>query len=164
VSGLICLFIVLIFIIIAENEPVEPVIVEQNSSESSSSTTPNLSGNSSDTAEKSAIMQIKAIFATLLRSVSSEERRKLVKLCVNKEEREYTLADDIMASNARRHLFLLKGVEKKDLYWYDEFAALMSTNKMYLSMCCMSNGDVMLSVFMTRYDFVLYAIIIPYLT
>jgi hypothetical protein len=53
-------------------------------------------------------------------------------------------------SGARRHLFVLKGVDRKDLYWYEEYAAYLSRNKFYVSMSVMSNGDMLLSILMTR--------------
>ena len=96
-------------------------------------------------------LQIKAILSTLLRSTAKDGRRVFAKLQVNDEDREYTLADDVILSNARRHLFFLKDIKPRDLYWYEEYAALMTNQKLYLSMCSLSNGDILLAVFMTRY-------------
>lgn len=65
-----------------------------------------------------------------------------------------TPMDFIHCSNAltgaRRHLFVLKNVHVDDLYWYEEYAAYLSRQKFYVGMSLMSNGDVLLSVLMTR--------------
>jgi hypothetical protein len=53
-------------------------------------------------------------------------------------------------TGARRHLFVLKDVNHEDLYWYEEYAAYLSRNKFYVSMCKMTNGDVLLAIMMTR--------------
>jgi hypothetical protein len=147
--------VVLIYIFLAANEINEDD--KSNFDEPPQNTTGDTATNQAGEEQGTSVeqqydvhLQVKAILSTLLRQSNNSDRRTSARLRVNNEDREFTLADDVINSNSRRHLFLLNGVKPAELYWYSEYAAMFTSKQMLLSMCAMSNGDVMLSVYMTR--------------
>jgi hypothetical protein len=96
---------------------------------------------------KQTCSQVHALFHAICERHASEGNTAT--LVLRNQPREYALVSPAV-TGAHRHLFILKNVHMDDLYWYEEYAAYLSRNKFYVSMSKMTNGDVLLRIFMTR--------------
>lgn len=132
------------------SERVQPLDGNQSSGESSSSEEEDESNVDQQDPlyiQRKHCRNVKAMLRTL---AGKGMANKTVTCSIAGDERLYQLYEELHVTNTRRHLFLQKDVEQEDLYWYDEFAALLTRNKFYISMCAMTNGDIVLDIFTTR--------------
>jgi hypothetical protein len=55
-----------------------------------------------------------------------------------------------VSSMTRTHHFNVKGRISEELYWYQQYAAILTPSHAYLEFCALSNGDVCVGVWETR--------------
>lgn len=90
--------------------------------------------------------QVQGMFRVLL-AVGDVDH---IALTINGDTGLYYRMDDAIASQAQTYHFIVGEREREKLYWYTEYACIMTNYNIYLEMCGLSNGDVILAVWETR--------------
>jgi hypothetical protein len=84
-------------------------------------------------------------------------------IVINGKENHYykdESAQNGVTAMPRTHHFLVQGYEPKKLFWYEQYAALMTPSHAYFEFCALSNGDVCVGVWETRCNRPFHAILI----
>jgi hypothetical protein len=90
--------------------------------------------------------QVQGMFRVLLAMGDVDH----ISLTINGETGLYYRQDDAISSQAQTYHFIVGEREREKLYWYTEYACIMTNYNIYVEMCGMSNGDVILAVWETR--------------
>lgn len=84
-----------------------------------------------------------------------------VAITINGVEDMYLREDDVIASpKPKTFHFIAKDRTREVLYWYTEYACIMTVYNIYLEWCLLSDGRVIVGVWETRCDFPFVAILV----
>jgi hypothetical protein len=84
-------------------------------------------------------------------------------ISINGKENNYYMdesAQNGVTTMPRTHHFHVQGREPKKLYWFEQYAALMTPSHAYFEFCALSNGDVCVGVWETRCNRPFHAMLI----
>jgi hypothetical protein len=90
--------------------------------------------------------QVQGMFRVLLAMGDVDH----ISLTINGETGLYYRQDDAITSQAQTYHFIVAEREREQFYWYTEYACIITNYNIYVKMCGMSNGDVILAVWETR--------------
>lgn len=95
-----------------------------------------------------------AILRGMLNVLIRAEIGKSISIVINGEKRQFykSLKDVATRKMPGTHCFLLKDTERLDLYWFDVFAGIMTSQNLYVEFCSLSDGRVVVGVWLTRCD------------
>jgi hypothetical protein len=74
-------------------------------------------------------------------------------ITINGKEFEFYVDESVqngVSSMPLTHHYLVRGRESHRLYWFEQFAAIMTPTHVYFEFCGLSNGDVCVGVWETR--------------
>lgn len=91
--------------------------------------------------------QLQGMFRVLL---ASDGKTDGVTITINDETALYYRDDEVAAIQPQTFHFNVKDRKREKLYWFTEYAAIMTSYNLYVEYCGMSNGDIILGVWETR--------------
>jgi hypothetical protein len=93
--------------------------------------------------------QLKGVLRTLLTLPEGE----WLTITINRQEyqfcRDESGTNGVSAMSRTSH-FIVRGRVSHKLYWYQQFAAILTPSQVYVEFCALSNGDVCVGVWETR--------------
>ena len=82
--------------------------------------------------------------------VTSLDEDDFISVHINDKDMKLKRCDLAASIQPGTRHFTCVGVERKKLYWYTEYAAVMTSQNMYVENCMLSSGDVIAGVWETR--------------
>ena len=86
----------------------------------------------------------------LLFGISSPDNTDPVSIVINQETVAFLRVDDPLSPNRRTFHFKAVGRKREVLYWYTEYAAILTTANVYVDRCKLSTGDIIAGLWETR--------------
>jgi hypothetical protein len=92
--------------------------------------------------------------------VSSTDEDDFISITINDNVTKIKRCDPPASVQPGTKHFAAVGKERKKLYWYTEFAMIMTSKNLYAEDCMLSTGDVIAGVWGTRCNFPFLAILL----
>jgi hypothetical protein len=103
------------------------------------------------------VRQVKGMLRILLKG----NRDDFVEITINRKALRFKYKHS--KKMPKTHHFIVQDRERLVLYWYEQYAAIMTPEHIYIEFCPMSNGDIVVGVWETRCNRPFHAVLIYHL-